>query len=99
MTGAEKKSSTFNIIRSPKVKDYLYLFAFGCKSHPFCTAMIHTVPEDLDIELMKQDSRLFEGQHHFGADCAQRRSGSWEAQTQTLLSPSFFLADQYPKAH
>ncbi|MCG8551768.1 MAG: tRNA pseudouridine(38-40) synthase TruA [Desulfobacterales bacterium] len=71
VTGVEEKSRTFNIIRSSKVKEYLYLFAFGCKSHPFCAAMMHTVQEDLDIELMKQGARLFEGQHHFGSYCTK----------------------------
>nr|WP_319493918.1 tRNA pseudouridine(38-40) synthase TruA [uncultured Desulfobacter sp.] len=71
VTGVEERSSTFNIIHSPKVKEYLYLFACGCKSHPFCAAMMHTVMDDLDIELMKQGARLFEGQHHFGSYCTK----------------------------
>jgi len=71
VTGVEEKSRTFNIIRSPKVKEYFYLFACGCKSHPFCAAMMHTVQEDLDIELMKQGARLFEGRHHFGSYCTK----------------------------
>ncbi|WP_320039901.1 hypothetical protein [uncultured Desulfobacter sp.] len=29
VTGVEEKSGTFNIIRSPKIKEYLYLFACG----------------------------------------------------------------------
>ncbi|WP_321415797.1 response regulator [uncultured Desulfobacter sp.] len=33
--------------------------------------MIHTVLEDLDIELMKQGVRLFEGRHHFGSYCTK----------------------------
>nr|WP_319393459.1 tRNA pseudouridine(38-40) synthase TruA [uncultured Desulfobacter sp.] len=71
VTGVEEKSGTFNIIRSPKIKEYLYLFACACTSHPFCAAMMHTVPEDLDIELMKQGARLFEGRHHFGSYCTK----------------------------
>ena len=71
VTGVEEKSKTFNIIRSPKVKEYLYLFGCGYKSHPFCAAMMHTVPENLDIELMKQGAKLFEGRHHFGSYCTK----------------------------
>ncbi len=32
---------------------------------------MHTVLEDLDIELMKQGARLFEGRHHFGSYCTK----------------------------
>ena len=71
VTGVEEKHGTFNIIGSAKVKEYLYLFACGSQSHPFCAAMMHTVPQNLDIKLMKQGAKLFEGQHHFGSYCTK----------------------------
>ena len=55
----------FNIIQHPKVKEYLYFFAFGEKFHPFCAPFMVFFKENLDIELMKKGARLFEGEHDF----------------------------------
>jgi tRNA pseudouridine38-40 synthase len=60
-------SRQFNIIKSPKTKEYIYLFAFGEKPHPFSAPFINTVPETLDIELMKQGAAMYEGEHDFKA--------------------------------
>ena len=35
----EEKDKTFNIINDPRIKQYLYLFAFKEKSHPFCASL------------------------------------------------------------
>ncbi|MCF7568691.1 tRNA pseudouridine(38-40) synthase TruA [Sabulilitoribacter arenilitoris] len=59
----------FNIINNPKVKEYLYLFAFGQKCHPFCAPIMTTIHDDLDIDLMKQGAKLFEGKHYFKSYC------------------------------
>tara|TARA_R110002074_G_scaffold326758_2_gene497222 strand:- start:168 stop:953 length:786 start_codon:yes stop_codon:yes gene_type:complete len=67
--GIEKISADFNIIQSPKTKEYIYLFAFGEKAHPFSAPFITTVPEQLDIDLMKEGAKLFEGFHEFKAYC------------------------------
>lgn len=55
--------ASFNIIQHPKKKEYLYLFAFGKKSHPFSAPLMATFPEKLDIDLMKEGAKLFEGNH------------------------------------
>lgn len=62
-------SPNFNIIKSPKAKEYIYLFACGEKPHPFSAPFITTVPEQLDIDLMKEGAALFEGLHEFKAYC------------------------------
>lgn len=59
----------FNIINNPKVKEYLYLFAFGQKCHPFCAPIMTTILDDLDIDLMKQGAKLFEGEHYLWSYC------------------------------
>ena len=61
--------SEFNIIQNPKLKSYAYLFAFGEKPHPYSAPFMTTLPEVLDVELMKAGARLFEGAHYFGAYC------------------------------
>jgi len=61
--------ASFNIIQHSKVKEYIYLFAFGAKYHPFCAPLMTTILDPLDIELMKKGAKLFEGEHNFKAYC------------------------------
>jgi tRNA pseudouridine38-40 synthase len=67
----EETNAEFNIINSAKVKEYVYLFAFGEKAHPFAAPMVTTLPEQLDLELMKQGAELFEGEHNFAKYCTK----------------------------
>ena len=65
----EEVDAKFNIIQNSKIKEYLYLFAFGDKFHPFCAPILTTVLDDLDIDLMKQAAKLFEGEHYLKKYC------------------------------
>ncbi len=65
----EEVDAEFNIIQHSKIKEYLYVFAFGNKFHPFCAPILTTIREDLDIELMKKGAKLFEGTHNFKSYC------------------------------
>jgi tRNA pseudouridine38-40 synthase len=56
---------TFNIIEAPMGKEYLYLFSFGSKNHPFAAPYMTAIPGHLDVDLMKQGAKLFEGMHDF----------------------------------
>ena len=60
-------SEQFNIIQSPKVKEYVYLFSFGEKYHPFSAPFITHINGDLDIEKMKTAASIFVGEHNFSA--------------------------------
>ena len=55
----------FNILQHPKIKEYQYLFAVGKKFHPFCAPFMVNIQEELNIELMQQAAKLFEGEHDF----------------------------------
>jgi len=57
--------TTFNIIEAPKGKEYIYLFSFGKKTHPFAAPFMTTLLAELDLELMKKGAKLFEGTHDF----------------------------------
>lgn len=57
--------NTFNIINTPKIKHYYYLFASGNNSHPFSASLLTTFRVDLDIKLMKEGAELFLGTHNF----------------------------------
>ncbi|WP_341215859.1 tRNA pseudouridine(38-40) synthase TruA [uncultured Wocania sp.] len=59
----------FNIINHSKVKEYLYLFAYGQKCHPFCAPIMTTILDNLDIDVMKQGAKLFEGSHYLKSYC------------------------------
>jgi len=67
----EEVGKNFNIIQSPKTKEYLYLFSYGEKPHPFCASLLYSFPEYLDIEQMKKGAQLFEGTHDFGQYCTK----------------------------
>jgi tRNA pseudouridine38-40 synthase len=65
----EEVDSKFNVIKDSKLKEYHYVFAQGAKFHPFSAPIITTILDPLDIELMKQGARLFEGENNFKTYC------------------------------
>lgn len=99
----EEVDCHFNVITMPKIKEYLYLFAFGEKSHPFCAPLVYTFPDDLDIELMKQGALLFEGVHDFKRYCATpkpdtvftRKIVKSQIDENTLFTANFFPEKSY----
>jgi len=93
----------FNIIQHSKVKEYLYLFAFGKKYHPFCAPLMTTILDPLNIELMKVGAKVFEGKHNFKAYCFRatnegiydREILSCEIVDNTLFTANFFPPQSY----
>ncbi len=71
VTKIEETDAEFNVIQSPKTKEYMYLFAFGEKCHPFSASLIATFTEHMDIELMKEGASLFQGIHNFKKYCTK----------------------------
>jgi len=61
----EATTSDFNIINQAKIKEYVYLFAHNQKAHPFSAPLVTTIFDELNIELMEQGAKLFEGTHNF----------------------------------
>ncbi|SDR75621.1 tRNA pseudouridine(38-40) synthase TruA [Winogradskyella sediminis] len=59
----------FNIIQDSKLKEYHYVFSEGQKNHPFCAPILTTILEPLNVDLMKQGAKLFEGHHNFKTYC------------------------------
>ncbi|MBL4662922.1 MAG: tRNA pseudouridine(38-40) synthase TruA [Flavobacteriaceae bacterium] len=55
----------FNVIEAPLGKEYLYLFSFGSKNHPFAAPYMTAINEDLNINVMQLAAKLFEGTHDF----------------------------------
>ncbi|WP_298504843.1 tRNA pseudouridine(38-40) synthase TruA [uncultured Maribacter sp.] len=67
----EETTKDFNIIQNSKVKEYIYLFSFGEKNHPFCAPFLTNIQEDLDLDLMKQAATYFVGTHDFSSFTAR----------------------------
>jgi len=89
----------FNIIKHSKVKEYIYLFTYGEKCHPFCAPIMTTILEDLDIELMKQGAKLFEGEHFFKSYCFRAtHNGIYtrEIITCELVENTIYTANYFP---
>ena len=61
----EKTNDKFNIIQHAKQKEYLYIFSFGEKIHPFAAPFMVAFPDVLNISVMKEAATLFEGTHNF----------------------------------
>ena len=93
----------FNIIQNSKIKEYLYLFSQGTKNHPFCAPLLTTILEPLDIEIMKQGAKLFQGKHNFKTYCYKPTSNGKYTRTiilselveNDIITANFFPKDTY----
>lgn len=92
--------ASFNIIQHPKTKEYIYLFAFGGKFHPFCAPILTTILDDLDINLMMEGAKLFEGRHNFKNYCYKATDKGVYNRTIdycTISQNTLFTANFFPK--
>ena len=90
----------FNIIQHSKIKEYLYLFTYGEKCHPFCAPMMTTILDVLDIELMKQGAKLFEGENYLKSYCykpTDKGIYTREILTCELVENTIYTANYFPK--
>lgn len=93
----------FNIIQNSKTKEYVYLFSFGKKNHPFCAPFLANILEDLNIDMMKQAANLFEGEHDFSVYTARiqentksyRKVVSCEIRDNTIIAANFLPKKSY----
>lgn len=99
----EEVTSDFNIIKDVKSKEYVYLFSFGSKNHPFSAPFIANIIEELDLGLMTKTAKLFEGSHDFSAytvkaqknQTVERTIDLCEIRKNTLLTANFFPDRSY----
>ena len=90
----------FNIINHSKIKEYLYLFTYGEKCHPFCAPIMTTILDDLDIDLMKEGAKLFEGIHYFKSYCFKPTDHgvyNREIITCELIENTIYTANYFPE--
>ena len=99
----EMVTEQFNIIQHSKQKEYLYLFSYGRKNHPFCAPLITNILDDLDIGLMQQGAKLFEGSNNFKNYCVsssgnnlfERHLIQSEITVNTIYTANFFPETSY----
>jgi tRNA pseudouridine38-40 synthase len=96
----EATDEKFNVIQSPKTKEYIYLFAFGEKCHPFTAPILSSFVEELDIEHMKRGAKLFEGKHNFRKYCTKPSDKvvfEREIERSCIEGNTFYQANFFPK--
>lgn len=90
----------FNIIQAPRVKEYHYLFTDTEKPHPFCASMLSYFHGSLDIDLMKEGAKVFEGLHNFKAYCTQpseKAKFEREIITSEIIENTRYQANFFPE--
>lgn len=96
----EKAPKGYNVIQPDKQKTYLYLFAVGEKSHPFCAPLLTTFLEPLNIALMKEGARCFEGEHNFVSYMTKPRRDTQiirTVKTCRIVPNTFYTASFFPE--
>ncbi len=93
----------FNIIQNSKIKEYVYLFSFGEKNHPFCAPFMANILEDLHLDLMMEATKLFVGTHDFAAYTSRKQTHTittrkidlCEIRPNTILEANFLPEKSY----
>jgi tRNA pseudouridine38-40 synthase len=101
--GIRSVDESYNIIKDPKSKEYIYLFSFGEKNHPFSAPFIANILEDLDLESMKTAAKLFVGSHNFNSFTVKGQKNAsrvrtieiCEIRTNNTLKANFFPPKSY----
>ena len=69
LNGVEVVSISFNLIQAVKQKTYRFYFSNHADFHPFASAFLVNVSEDLNLELMQEAAQIFIGEHDFKSFC------------------------------
>lgn len=96
----EEVDKSFSIINAPRIKEYLYLFSYGEKCHPFCAPLIASFQHHLDIGMMKEGAQLFRGKHDFRRYCTKPNPGTnfeREVRVSKIEENDLFNASFFPE--
>lgn len=93
----------FQIIGSVKRKEYHYYFSYGQKPHPYSAPFMVNFQDDLDITLMQECAKYFEGTHNLKLYCHRpnenktfiRKIEKCEIVKNDVLTASFFPENSY----
>lgn len=90
----------FDILQKNKQKEYHYLFSHGERNHPFCATLITGKHQTLDIKLMQQGAKLFEGIHNFKKYTVRAKENTQfkrEVFISEIVENSIYQANFFPK--
>ncbi len=95
--------TSFNLIQAAKSKEYIYVFGFGDKHHPFSSSLMAHFTDDLDLESMIEAAPYFEGTHNFKKYCTQpsahtkleRTISLSQIESNQVIQHSFFPEHSY----
>ncbi|MRH99383.1 tRNA pseudouridine(38-40) synthase TruA [Kriegella sp. EG-1] len=98
-----EKNSSFNVIKDVKLKEYVYLFSFGNKNHPFAAPFITNIQENLNLNLMVETAQLYKGKNDFSAYTVKqgknknniREVVACDIRVNNLLKANFFPEESY----
>lgn len=93
LNSVEEVPPTFNLIQAVSQKTYRYYFSSEANLHPFASAFLVNVPSPLDLELMQEAARLFEGSHDFKAFC--KTSENKTDYTREVLSVGIYSSNEF----
>lgn len=96
----KKVDKDFNIIQDSKIKEYHYVFSQGQKNHPFCAPILTTILEPLNVDLMKEGAKLFEGTHNFKTYCYKATNKGEYTRTieySEIVDNTIYTANFFPK--
>ena len=99
----DQVNENFNIIKESKLKEYVYLFSYGQKNHPFCAPFLANIIDELNMDLMMDCAKLFIGTHDFSSYTArlqpntkvERTIETCEIKRNEILEANFFPEMSY----
>ena len=99
----DQVNENFNIIKESKLKEYVYLFSYGQKNHPFCAPFLANIIDELNMDLMMDCAKIFIGTHDFSSYTArlqpntkvERTIETCEIKRNEILEANFFPEMSY----
>ena len=99
----DQVNENFNIIKESKLKEYVYLFSYGQKNHPFCAPFLANIIDELNMDLMMDGAKIFIGTHDFSSYTArlqpntkvERTIETCEIKRNEILEANFFPEMSY----
>lgn len=93
-------SAGFNLIQSVQKKTYRYYFSNSASFHPFASAFLVNIKEDLNWGAMKKACQLFVGEHDFKDFCRPSENKSdyiREVLSADILDSNKFQGQFFPE--
>jgi tRNA pseudouridine38-40 synthase len=90
----------FNILGAPKTKEYLYMFTTGERPHPFTAPYMVYFDQKLDLEIMIEGAKLFEGNHNFQHYCYKPNENTIlnrEILSCEIIKNDYYTANFFPE--